>query len=94
MSLSVRGGAALPVTAVVGSEPQGNVARPVHTYHVAPSAGVIASPTAQPVVYITSGQLIQNGGTYYLEGAPTAMPVYDGHSLGVAAGAPLPVYEA
>lgn len=94
MSLVVRGGAALPVTSVTNVAPQGNVAIPVHTYHTLPPQGVQGAPVAQPVLYITSGQLKQNGGTYYLAGATTALPVYDGHTLHTGAGAPLVVYEA
>lgn len=94
MSMNIGAGAAMPVTAVAGQEPRGNVARPVHTYHAIPSAGVTGAPVAQPVVYLSASDLVQNGGSFYLEGAPVAMPVYDGHSLAVGAGAPLPVYEA
>ncbi len=94
MSMNVQAGAAMQVSAVTGQAPQGNVARPVHTYHAVPSAGVQGAPVAQAVVYITAGQLRQNGGTYFLSGDPVALPVYDGHSLGIGAGAPLPVYEA
>lgn len=94
MSMNIGAGAALPVTSVSNIAPQGNVARPVHTYHTRPDAGVQGAPVAQPVVYITSGQLRQNGGTFYLSGDPIALPVYDGHALNLGAGAPLAVYEA
>lgn len=94
MSLNVRAGAALPVTSVTNVPAQGNVAIPVHTYHTIPDAGVQGAPVAQPVIYITAIDLVQNGGTYNLVGSLTALPVYDGHTLGVAGGAPLVVYEA
>jgi len=94
MSMNVGAGAAMPVTSVSGVAPQGNVARPVHTYHTQPDAGVQGTPVAQPVVYISAGQLAQNGGTFFLSGDPVALPVYDGHSLNAGAGAPLAVYEA
>lgn len=92
--MNVGAGAALPVKALALQPPQGNVARPVHTYHTQPDAGVQGAPVAQPVVYVLASQLVQNGGTFYLSGDPVALPVYDGHTLNVGAGAPLAVYEA
>lgn len=63
---------------------QGNSAIPVYVYTSIPADRRGLGMAAQPVVFITDSDLVENGGQYKLEGRLTALPV-----IQVAAGSQL-----
>lgn len=86
--MSPNGGYATPVVAST-VEPLGRAAVPVY----ATTDGKVLAGPAVPVVFISSGDLIQNGGKYYLEGEVSALPiVVKSGTYPVQGGKALPVY--
>lgn len=69
-------GAAQPVKVIAGGAKIGGLAIPVYGYATQPTdgRGVLGGP-AIPVIVLTAADLIENGGTYELNGMPEAMPV-------------------
>lgn len=91
MSIPTRpdGGSATPVMEST-NEPLGSVAIPV--YEVDADTPVLGG-AAIPVLVITDSDLIENGGTYHLDGRPSAFPISTKSSpYPVQAGKALPIY--
>jgi len=70
------GGPVTPVVVVESDIVQGNIAIPVYGYASPPTDKSVIGMPAIPVKVITDADLVQNGGTYYIEGRPYAMPVF------------------
>lgn len=88
------GGPAIPVSVNTDRAPMGGTAIPVYGYASAPTDGRPAQAgAAMPVRVLTAADLVQNGGTWVLEGRYAAMPVYTApSSSGVMGGPAIAVY--
>ena len=86
---------ALPVNVVDDGRPViAMVAFPVHTFTVADGRKIINLSMAQPIVYVTKDDLVQNGGKYYLSTIPVSTPIVTGLGLDTNDGPAVAVYEA
>lgn len=88
------GGPAIPVSVNTDRAIMGGTAIPVYGYASAPTDGRPAQAgAAMPVRVLTAADLVQNGGTWVLEGRYAAMPVYTAPaSSGVMGGPAIAVY--
>lgn len=98
MTLNINGGPALPVNVVSDGRPViAMVAYPVHTFvglaGITDGRKVIALPAAQPIVYVTATDLVQNGGQYHLSAIPVSTPIVTGLGLETNGGPAIAVYE-
>lgn len=92
MAVKPDGGPAIAVSVNTDRPIQGGSAIPVYGYTSAPTSRPAQGGAAQPVRVLTAADLVQNGGTWVLEGGP-AMPVFTAPaSSGVLSGPALPVY--
>lgn len=99
MALNIGGAPALPVNVVTDGRPViATVAYPVHTFAglaaVTGGRKVLALPAAQPIIYITANDLVQNGGKYHLSAQPVSTPIVTGLGLETNGGPAVAVYEA
>lgn len=87
-------GPALPVSIVTGGPVVGGPAIPVYGYSAAPTDGrAVSGGPATRVQVLSASDLVANGGTFYLVGAPLALPVVTADAnTPIAGGAVIAIY--